>query len=219
MARSWNSLARYAIWAVAVLGTSAKAQEAVGIGPGAKPEVVVPQVEQREVKPAPVLQQNFETGLFVGSISIQDFGSVAVYGGRLAYHLTEDFFAEATFGAARAGRSSFEEMTQDSLVARDKRDYRYYDFALGWNALPGEVFIGRGRAMPSALYFSLGVGETSFANDHMFTATLGAGYRVLLNDWLAAHMDVRDQVYDIDITDHNRRSQNLQWTLGLTAFF
>jgi outer membrane beta-barrel protein len=219
MTRRLHVLLLSAVGAAAGFAPVSHAQSIAGADPAAQPEVVAPDVERRTVKPAPVTRENFETGVFVGAMNIQDFGSVAVYGARLAYHLTEDFFAEAVFGAARAGRSSFEEMTHDSLVPRDKRDYRYYDFALGWNALPGEVFIGRGRAMPSALYFTLGAGDTSFANDHMFTATLGIGYRLLLSDRFAAHVDARDQIYDIDISDHNRRSQNLQLTAGLTAFF
>ena len=38
--------------------------------------------------------EDFELGAYVGMLSIEDFESNVVYGARLAYHLTEDFFLE-----------------------------------------------------------------------------------------------------------------------------
>jgi outer membrane beta-barrel protein len=219
MARRLNVLLLIAAAAGAAITPAALAQSQTDATAAAKPEVVVPEVERRTVKRAPVLQQNFEVGVFVGSINIEDFGTSAVYGGRIAYHLTEDFFFEAFYGDARAGRTSYEELAHEPVMTPNQRDYRYYDFGVGWNALPGEVFIGRGRAMPSALYLSLGFGGTSFADDDMFTTTFGVGYRLLVSDWLAVHIDARDQIFDADYFGHNQRDQNLQLTVGLTAFF
>ena len=58
--------------------------------------------------------------------------------------------------------------------------------------MPGEVFLGGRRAMPSSVYLSLGAGSTRFAGDDHFTLIAGAGLRLLVTDWLAVHLDVRD---------------------------
>ena len=58
-----------------------------------------------------------------------------------------------------------------------------------------------------------------FAGDDRFTLTAGAGARVLLKDWLAVHLDMRDHVMEIDVLGANKTSHNYEATLGVTAFF
>jgi outer membrane beta-barrel protein len=197
----------------------ATAQEAPATAT-ATPQVVEPRVRRREVNPPGLDTENFEAGAFVGTVSIEDFGASVVYGGRLAYHFTEDVFAEATLGTAEAGRTSYEDLSGSAeLLSDDDRQFTYYDLSVGWNALPGEVFLGGRRAMPSAVYFTLGAGSTRFGGDDHFTVALGAGLRVLANDWIAVHLDARDLAFDSDLLGKDKLTHNLQFTLGLTAFF
>jgi len=196
-----------------------QAQEAVGAAT-ATPQVVEPRVKRREVSPAGIDTENFEAGAFLGVVSIEDFGSSFSYGARLAYHFTEDFFAEATIGSAEAGRTSYEELSGSAeLLTDSERRFTHYDLAIGWNALPGEVFLGGSRAMPAAVYFTLGAGSTRFAGDDHFTVALGAGLRLLANDWLAVHLDARNLAFESDLLGDNKLTHNLQFTFGLTAFF
>ena len=88
----------------------ALAQAPVGEG-SETPQVVVPQIDRRDVKPPRIDAENFEAGAFVGTIAIEDFGSSMTYGARAAYHFTEDLFAEATIGTAKAGRTSYEDLS------------------------------------------------------------------------------------------------------------
>jgi outer membrane beta-barrel protein len=197
----------------------APAQEAPAAAT-ATPQVVEPRVRRREVNPPGLDTENFEAGAFVGTLSIEDFGASVVYGGRLAYHFTEDVFAEATLGTAKAGKTSYEDLSGSAeLLSDDDRQFTYYDLSVGWNALPGEVFLGGRRAMPSAVYFTLGAGSTHFGGDDHFTVALGAGLRVLANDWIAVHLDARDLAFDSDLLGKDKLTHNLQFTLGLTAFF
>ncbi|MEY2920743.1 MAG: hypothetical protein RL261_2048, partial [Pseudomonadota bacterium] len=173
-----------ALAAIAALPGSAVAQSAgqpagdSSALPAEQPQVVEPAVKRREVEPPGLDTENFEAGLFVGTISIEDFGSSLLYGGRIAYHFTEDLFAEATVGSSKAGKTSYEDLSGSAeLLTDSERQFTYYDLALGWNALPGEVFFGGKHAMPSAVYFTLGAGSTNFAGDDHFTVALGAGLR------------------------------------------
>lgn len=183
--------------------------------------VIDPQVERREVSSPKIGSQDFELGAYIGYMSVEDFGSNTVYGARLAYHITEGFFAEATLGSTDAGKTSYENLSGSSapLLSSSDREFRYYDLSIGYNLLPGEVFIGRNRAFNSALYVLLGAGNTRFAGDDYFTVTYGVGYRVLATNWLGLHFNIRDHMFDIDITGKDKTTHNIEFTLGATVFF
>lgn len=187
---------------------------------GTTPSVVEPQVVRRKVKTPKIKNSNFEFGPYIGTYSAEDFGVNPVFGARLTYHISEDFFAEALIGRTTVGRTSFERLSGGAQLLTDsQRKLTYYDLDFGYNLFPGEVFVGRRRAFNSALYVTGGVGATHFAGDSRFTVTIGAGYRMLLNDWLAAHFDVRDHIFDIDLLGSNKTSHNLETGLGVTVFF
>jgi outer membrane beta-barrel protein len=209
------TLAAAAAWPAMV-----SAQASGSALPTQQPQVVEPKVERRDVSRADIDTENFEGGLFVGTISIEDFGSSVLYGARFAYHFTEDLFAEINAGTSKAGKTSYEDLSGAAQLLTDsERRFTYYDLGIGWNALPGELFFGGRRAMPSAVYLSLAAGNTRFAGDDNFSLTIGAGLRVLATDWLAVHLDVRDRMFDSDLLGTSKTTQNVQVGLGLTAFF
>src|SRR5512145_2611926 len=201
--------------AVALVAPRAVAQSPTGDSAGT-PQVVEPQIDRRNVKAPAIDAENFEAGAYVGTIGIEDFGSSVVYGARIAYHFTEDVFAEATVGTAEAGRTSYEDLSGAAeLLTDSERRFTHYDLAIGWNALPGEVFLGGRRALPSAVYFTLGAGSTDFGGDDHFTVALGTGLRVLATDWLAVHMGARDLAFDSDVLGKDKLTHNLQFIFSL----
>lgn len=182
--------------------------------------IIDPQVERRTIKRAQIDTEDFEVGVYGGMLGIEDFESNVVYGARLAYHLTEDFFLEGTLGRSKAGRTSYENLSGSAdILQGDERDYTYYALSAGWNALPGEVFIGKNRAYNSAFYLVAGIGSTRFGGDDLFTVSGGFGYRILPADWVAVHFDVRDHVYDTDLLGKKKIVNNLEAHLGLSVFF
>jgi outer membrane beta-barrel protein len=183
-------------------------------------QVIDPDVERREVKEPAIDREDFEIGVFAGIMSIEDFGSDVSYGVRLAYHITEGFFVEGTAGMSRAGLTSFEILSGGArLISDSERDLIYYNLNLGYNILPGEVFLGEGRAYNTNLYLIAGLGSTTFAGDDRFTVNVGAGYRFLLNDAVAIHLDFRDHLFDIDLLGEEKTAHNLEGHLGITVFF
>jgi outer membrane beta-barrel protein len=183
------------------------------------PTVIEPQVERRKIKVPTIRPSNVEIGAYYGEISIQDFGGQPVAGLRLDYHISEDFFAEATYGRAKAGFTSFEQLSNVQLISDAERRFTYYNLSLGYNLLPGEVFIGRNLAMTSSFYLIGGIGSVKFAGDQNFTVNFGAGFRVLPTDWLAVHIDVQDLVFRSAVTGVEQLKNNLQATIGATVFF
>jgi len=215
---------------VAIVGLSgcAATKNLFGFGqeeaspPSAEPpgQVIDPQVERREVKEPSIDREDFEIGAFVGIMGIEDFGSNVSYGVRLAYHMTEGFFLEGTIGQSEGGLTSFEVLSGGaSLITDSERTMTYYNLNLGYNILPGEVFIGEGRAYNTNLYLIAGLGSTRFAGDDRFTVNFGAGYRLLLTDAVALHLDFRDHLFDIDLLGEEKTAHNLEAHLGFTVFF
>ncbi len=216
--------------AVAIVGLSgcAATKNLFGFGQEEAPppsaealgQVIDPQVERREVKEPAIDREDFEIGGYVGIMAIEDFGSNVSYGVRLAYHITEGFFVEATVGQSEGGLTSFEVLSGGaSLLTDDERVMTYYNLNLGYNILPGEVFIGEGRAYNTNLYLIAGLGSTRFAGDDRFTVNVGAGYRFLLTDSVALHLDFRDHLFDIDLLGEEKTAHNLEGHLGVTVFF
>jgi len=183
-------------------------------------QVIEPEVARREIKEPKIDSEDFELGAFIGVMSIEDFGSGAVYGARLAYHMTEGFFVEGSVGRSEAGQTSFEILSGGApLLSDSERTLTYYNLNVGYNILPGEAFIGEGRAYNSALYISAGLGSTRFAGDDRFTVNFGAGYRFLLTDSITFHVDFRDHLFDIDLLGEEKTAHNLEGSLGVTVFF
>lgn len=183
-------------------------------------QVIDPQVERREIKEPKIDREDFEVGAYAGIMSIEDFGSDMVYGVRLAYHITEGFFMEATVGQTEGGRTSFEVLSGGAeLITASERRMTYYNLNVGYNILPGEVFLGEGRAYNTNLYLIAGLGSTTFAGDDRFTVNFGAGYRFLLTDAVALHLDFRDHLFDIDVIGEEKTAHNIEAHLGVTVFF
>jgi outer membrane beta-barrel protein len=182
--------------------------------------VIDPRVERRRIKTPSIDSSDLQLGLFVGVLSIEDFGSGSVIGARLDYHVTEEFFLEGTVGRSKGGQSSFELGSGGpQVLTNQERYYTYYAINAGWNALPGEVFTGRNQAYNSAFYFTIGMGGTKFGGDNRFTLNAGMGYRVLTSRNMAVNFDFRDHMFDIDVLGEKKVAHNLEGSLGLSVFF
>lgn len=182
--------------------------------------VITPDMERRVIEEDVLDQENFEVGVFTGILNVEDFGSNGVSGLRLSYHVTEDFFLEVSAGQSTLGETSFERLSGSApLLTSEQRDLSYYNLSMGYNILPGEVFIGKDWAFNSAFYLIAGAGNTSFADEEHFTYNLGGGLRFYLTDWLALHADVRDHIFDHDLLGEELRTHNLETSLGFTIFF
>jgi len=194
--------------------------EVVAEAPQGEPAIVEPQVTRRVVKTPKIKAKDFEVGAYFGAISIQDFGTNPLYGVRAAYHVSEDIFLEAYAARSKAGTTSLEDVFPDiTVVSNSGRYFTYYDLDVGYNVLPGEIFFGRGRAFNSALYVTVGMGDVKFADKDQFALNFGVGERLLITDWMAIHLDVRDHIFETDLTGRTKNVDNIEATLGLTFFF
>lgn len=190
------------------------AQEPVQAG-----TLIEPSVTRQDINEANIDSENFELGLLVGVISIEDFSSSPLLGVRAAYHINEDFFVEATYGQAEAGETSFEVLSGGApFLTDEERDYSFYNVSFGYN-LNGETFFTDNLVFNSATYFTLGAGSTEFGGDERFTVSLGAGYRLFVTDYMALHFTLRDHLFNSELIGEEKTTHNIEYGFSATFFF
>lgn len=208
----------------ALAATSAQAQTAgapagqAGSQP-ANEQVIEPAVPRRDVRVPKIPSKDFVIGAYVGTYGTESFGSSTVYGGRLGYHVTEDFFVEALYGTTKVSDENFRQILPGGVFPEAEEKLDYYNLSVGYNILPGEVFFGSRYAKASALYVIAGVGSTKFLEQTKQTVNFGLGVRVFLKDWAAIQVDFRDHIYSLDLLGQRKSTQNLELTAGATFFF
>jgi outer membrane beta-barrel protein len=187
--------------------------------PSNNDQVVVPQVDRRDIEKPKFPSNDFEVGLFTGSYATQNFGSSWVYGARVGYHITEDFFVEGVYGQTKVSDELFRQILPGGIFLQDTEKLAYYNLSIGYNLFPGEIFIGGRRARPSQFYIVAGMGSTKFADQRKPTFNAGFGYRVYLADWAALQLDLRDHIFSLDLLGKRESTQNVELTGGLTFYF
>ena len=187
--------------------------------PANNDQVVVPQVDRRDIEKPKFPSNDFTIGLFTGSYATQNFGSSWVYGARIGYAITEDFFVEGVYGQTKVSDELFRQILPGGIFLQDTEKLAYYNLSIGYNLFPGEIFIGGRRARPSQFYIVAGVGSTKFVDQTKPTFNVGFGYRVYLADWAALQLDLRDHVFSLDLLGKRQSTQNVELTGGLTFYF
>ena len=197
---------------------SAQADEFEDIEP-----VIEPIVERIGLEESNIDDENFEIGAFFGFMSIEHFGTDEVYGIQGAWHITEDLFFQGSYGTTTVGKTTVEDFNDLNLISDEDRDFIYYNVSMGFNALPGEIFLGKDWAFNSQFYFLLGAGSVEFLGDREFAINMGGGLRILATDAFALHMAFQDLITDkpVLLNPLNREgtAHNMQYTFGLTYFF
>ncbi len=182
-------------------------------------QVVVPEVERRDVRLPKFPSKDIAVGLFGGTYATQNFGAAAVVGARLGYHVTEDWFVEATLGQSKVSDDAFRQVLPGGIFVSNTETLKYYSVSAGYNLLPGEVFPTAKRAKATAIYLVAGVGSTKFNDQRSQTINFGLGGRLLLTDRAALQFDLRDHLYSLDLLGKRQSTQNLELTGGLSYFF
>jgi outer membrane beta-barrel protein len=182
-------------------------------------QVVVPEVERREVTLPKFPSKDIAVGLFVGTYATQNFGAAAVIGARLGYHITEDWFVEGTLGQSNVSDEAFRLVLPGGIFVNQDEKLSYYNVSAGYNILPGEAFPTAKRAKATAIYLIAGIGSTRFNDQRSQTINFGLGGRLLLTDRSALQFDIRDHLFSLDLLGKRQSTHNLEFTGGFTYYF
>ena len=182
-------------------------------------QVINPEIDRRDVRMPKFPSNDFEIGVFVGSYATQNFGTSVVGGLRAGYHITEDIFVEGVLAQTKVSDEDFRNILPSGIFTSPKQKLSYYNLSVGWNVLPGEVFIGSKRAKASALYLIAGVGSTRFVEQRRQTFNVGMGNRLFLTDKMSLQVDLRDHIFSLDLLGQRKNTQNIELSAGFSYFF
>lgn len=184
----------------------------------AEPPVIVPEVDRRVVRLPRLPSTDVEVGLAGGVYGTQNFGSSALLGLRLGYHVNEDVFVEGEWLRTRVSDQSFRAILPGGVLSGGQQSLTAGTLSLGVNVLPGEVFLGSRRARASQVFLLGGIGSTDFAGQKRQTVALGVGLKVFTGQRVSLRVDLRDHLYTLDLLGQRERTHNLQLTTGLSFY-
>ena len=183
-------------------------------------DLIEPQIERVEFDESQIDSFDFELAVYGGVLAIEDFDTNAVWGVKLGYHVSEDFFVQGSYGQSDTGETSYEKLTGGAqLLSDSEREVEYYLFAIGFNLLPGEAFLTDSTTLNTVLYVSGGMGVTEFAGDDRSTIALAVGYRTIFIDGFSVDVEMRDLIFDMDVFGEDETTHNIELTLALNLFF
>jgi len=116
-------------------------------------QVINPEIDRRDVRMPRFPSNDFEIGVFVGSYATQNFGTSVVGGLRAGYHITEDIFVEGVLAQTKVSDEDFRNILPSGIFTSPKQKLSYYNLSVGWNVLPGEVFVGSRYARLSSFAY------------------------------------------------------------------
>ena len=182
--------------------------------------LIEPQIERTEFDESLIDSDDFEISVYGGYLAVENFDTNIVTGIKLGYHVTEDFFIQASYGLSEVGETSFEKLSGGApLLSEDERQVEYYLFTLGFNLFPGEAFVTDSTTFNTVFYLSGGVGNTTFAGDDRFTIAYAFGFRTLFADGFSVDVEMRDLIFEQDIFGTEETTNNLEFSLALNLFF
>ncbi|MDH4030678.1 MAG: outer membrane beta-barrel domain-containing protein [Chromatiales bacterium] len=193
------------------------ADDEVVVG-GPSGPVIDPELDRRDINRPSIDTENWEAGGYIGALNVEDFGTKPIYGLRAAYHVTEDVFLEGEYARSEISDSSFRNLGAPLFESEDE-DLTAYNLSVGYNILPGEVFVGSRWARASAMYLNFGVGNTEVVGEDNVTYLVGFGLRSLFNDWLSLRLEARDRIFESDLLGENEWKHNFEVGLTVGAFF
>lgn len=181
--------------------------------------VINPDIKRRKIDESLIDSEDFEIGFMAGVLSIEDFGSSNATGVRFAYHVSEDWFLEAAYGAAETSRTSWEVLSGGQILDPANTTLSYYNLSLGLNLFPGEIFIAKDYSFNTSYFVIAGLGNTTLGEDEFFTINYGAGFKIFPTDWVAIRIGFRNHLFTHDALGVDKSVQNLEALLGLSLYF
>lgn len=216
MENRFRSVLLVALLAMPVLSTELAAQSTQD----ESTNLVEPQIERIDFDEAMIDARDFEISIYTGLLAVENFDTNPVYGFRIGYHVSEDFFVQGSYGTSKVGETSFETLSGGApLLSDDERKVEYYLISLGFNLFPGEVFLTDSTTFNSVIYISGGLGNTKFAGDDRYTIAGAVGYRTLFTDYFSLDIEMRDLIFNMDIFGQDETTNNLELTIGLNLYF
>lgn len=180
--------------------------------------IIEPDKNVTDAQAASIDTEKFQLGFYLGTLSVEDFGTEVISGLELTYHLNQRWFVQGNYGTATIDRAAFETSTLQFLADED-RDFEYFAITGGYRWLRGRSFLGANAKYSSDIYLLAGVEQVSFAANDETGLNLGLSYRVVLTDWMTLNVDFREHTFKRDFIGDSKQTFNTEFRVGINALF
>jgi outer membrane beta-barrel protein len=162
--------------------------------------------------------EQFEVGLYTGILAVEDFGSEALTGIELTYHLRKNWLVQGSYGRAQVDPAAFETSQRQFLSGGD-RDFEYLALTGGYRLFGGRSFWSSDARFNSAIHVMAGPERVSFAGGDEWGLNAGLSYRLVFADWLTANVDFREHFVERDFLGDSKNTVNTELRIGINALF
>ncbi|MEX1033374.1 MAG: outer membrane beta-barrel domain-containing protein, partial [Cellvibrionaceae bacterium] len=180
--------------------------------------VIEPESRVVEARPAAIDDERFQLGLYLGNLSVEDFGSDLVSGIELSYHLADSWLLQLNYGKASIDRAAFE-TSQRQFLSSDDRNFEYLAAVGGYRLLHGRSFFGVRNKYNTDIYALAGPEQVSFSGNDETGLVFGLSYRVVFTDWMTFNMDFREHMFKRDFIGDSKQTLNTEFRIGINALF
>lgn len=196
------------------LGVNAFAQNSKG-----SVVIIEPEKTVTNVQAAAIDTEHFELGLYLGSLSVEEFNTNLVTGLSLTYHINSSWLTQTQYGISDVRRAAFEDNSGYTFLSEDDLNYEYLRVMGGYKIIDGRSFLGKRHKFNSAIYFLAGVSEVNFAGSRNQGLALGLSYRTVITDWLTMNLDINNTTVNLKLFDDQKRVNNTEMAIGVNALF
>lgn len=194
-----------------------------GLTQGSDPVTIIePRQQPVPAKAAKIDTEKFQVGVYLGSLSVEDFNTNLVQGLSFSYQLHDDYLLLLHYGQSDVERSTFERREELNFLSDSDRELSYLVLSGGYRLFSARSFLGENFKYDSDVYLLAGFGELDYAGYKGSGFTLGASYRLVATDWLVTTLDIKDHIYesrDVFGLGDPRTTHNIEFSIGLNALF
>lgn len=179
--------------------------------------VITPEQRQTKTRAAMIDTQKYELGMYVGNLSVEDFGNDVVSGVELSYRINRKWMVQANYGMASIDPASFE--GQQSFLSDADRDFEYFAIVGAYQLINGRAFWGARQKFESEIFVLAGPEQVQFADNSSVGLVFGLSYRLVLTEWLTTNIDFREHLFDREFIGDSKQTFNTEFRLGFNFLF
>ncbi|TQV76936.1 outer membrane beta-barrel domain-containing protein [Aliikangiella marina] len=181
--------------------------------------VISPQKKISKAESAKIDTENLEIGFFIGTLSVEDFGTNQTQGITAVYHLTPDYFAQLSLGRSDVGRATFEDVVEQDFLSDEDEKFNYTQLAFAYQIFHGRSFMGEKSKFNSHIYLVAGLENVEFAGESNTGFVFGSTYKVVTTDWLTWNFELKNHLIERDFLSNKKMTNNIEFNIGFNALF
>lgn len=181
--------------------------------------IIDPQKKISKVRSATIDTEKFELGFYLGTLSVEDFGTNQAMGFSLLYHFSSDLFTQFNYGSSDVGRATFEDVVGQDFLSDDDEIFDYTQISVGYRLFHGRSFLGEKSKFNSHIYVTAGIENVDFAGESNIGLVIGSTYKIVSTDWITWNFELKNHIVERDFLADKKFTNNIEFGVGFNALF